>query len=388
MGQRRKHIHLIILACLFLGPVRMSLHAQDSTFQVVRTLLYRLERRDTRLVLDMNVDLRGVSLIPDCTVYLYPWLLGGADSLMLAPVMLNGPQSDRMYRRRKALGTVGRIEKLPPYVVLREGGHPLPCVNYHRTDIPYRSWMDSARVVLRDESYNADARLVPFRMETEKVPPVVIVRTDTLLRHDTVRVEKLVEHYVNASGQKETIIEHAGYRADIYFPQGGMKILPEHELNREAWHTFVSELDSLRLRGGNIVLGITVTGYSSPEGGYQANDRIAKRRAQALKSFLDTRYNSDVVEIRTEWVAEDWDRLAQIVRDSDMPDKDKVLDIIDNVDIFKGREMRIRELSGGKPWAYMLREYFPKLRCASCRIGYLKQTQKKVTRTVPDKKQH
>ena len=118
--------------------------------------------------------------------------------------------------------------------------------------------------------------------------------------------------------KKETIIEHAGYRANIYFPVGGMKLLPEHELNREAWHTFVSELDSLRSSGANTVLGITVTGYSSPEGGYDSNDRIAKRRAQALKSFLDTKYNSDLVEIRTEWMAEDWDGLAQFVRSSDM----------------------------------------------------------------------
>ena len=122
------------------------------------------------MALDMNIDLGGISLIPDCTVYLYPCLRSGSDSLMLAPVMLNGPQSDRMYRRRKALGTVNKVEKLPPYVVLREGDHPLPRINYCRTDIPYLSWMDSVRIVLSGESYNADARLVPFRMKTEIIP--------------------------------------------------------------------------------------------------------------------------------------------------------------------------------------------------------------------------
>lgn len=371
-----KRLYFTMIICVLLEPVRMSLHAQDSPCQVVRTLLYRLERQDSCLVLDMNIDLSGVRLIPDCTVCLYPWLRTGTDSLMLAPLMLNGPQSDLMYRRRRALGRVSKIEKLPPYVVLREGDHPLPRINYYRADIPYRAWMDSAGVVLREESYNADARLVPFRMETEKIPPVVIMKTDTVILHDTVRIEKQAEQPVAAPRQKETVIEHAGYRADTYFPAGGMKILPEHGLNREAWHTFVGELDSLRLRGGNLVLGITVTGYSSPEGGYEANERIARRRAQALKKFLETKYDSDAVEIRTEWVAEDWDRLAQIIRDSDMPDKDKVLDIIENVDIFKGREIKLRALSGGRPWAYMLREYFPKLRYASCRISYLKRTEK------------
>ena len=124
--------------------------------------------------------------------------------------------------------------------------------------------------------------------------------------------------------------------------------------------------------GDNLVIGITVTGYSSPEGSYEANERIAKRRAQALKNFLNMKNTSIPVEIRVEWIAEDWGRLAEIVRASDMEDKESVLNIIDNVDVFKGREMKLRLLSGGKPWTYMLREYFPKLRCASCRIDYLK----------------
>lgn len=379
-----KRLYLTFIVYMLLEPVGMSLQAKDNPFQFVRMLLYRFERQDSCMVLDMNIDLREVRLAPDCTVYLYPWLRNGSDSLMLAPVMLNGPQSDLMYRRRKALGRVDkRVEQLPPYVVLREGDHPLPCVNYNRTDIPYQSWMDSAKVVLHDESFNADTRLVPFRLEAVKIPPVLIVKVDTVTIHDTIRIEKQVNRPVYVKAQvpvtakkKKIVTEYTGYRTDIYFPVGGMIILPEHELNREAWYTFVSELDSLRSGGGNTVMGITVTGYSSPEGSYESNDRIAKLRAQALKRFLETKYNSTLVEIRTEWIAEDWDRLAELVRASEMADKEKILGIIDNVDIFKGRENKLKALSGGKSWAYMLKEYFPKLRCASCRVRYLKRTEK------------
>ncbi len=48
-------------------------------------------------------------------------------------------------------------------------------------------------------------------------------------------------------------------------------------------------------------------------------------------------------------MAEDWDGLAQFVRSSDMADKYKVLDIIDNVDVFKGREEKLKALSGAGP---------------------------------------
>lgn len=368
-----KRLHFTFILYTLLAPVSACLHAQDSAFQVVRASLYRLERQDSCMALDMNIDLGGISLIQDCTVYLYPWLRGVSDSLMLAPVMLNGPQSDRMYRRRKALGTVGKVEKLPPYVVLCESGHPFPRINYCRTDIPYRSWMDSAKVVLDCESHNADSRLVPLLMRTEKVPPVVIVKVDTVILHDTVRIETGGPSRIYAESVKT---EYAGYRADIYFPASGMKILPGHELNRQAWGTFVNELDSLRSGGGNTMLEIIVTGYSSPEGSYEANERIARCRAEALKSFLETKYDSPLIEIRSEWIAEDWDRLAELVRASDMNDKQEVLDIIDRVDIFKGRESKLKTLSGGRTWRYMFEKFFPELRCVSCRIGRLKRQEK------------
>lgn len=196
----------IVLQLMFI-----SLCAQDNTPQIVRTLLYRLEKKDSCMVLDMNIDLSKISLVSDCTVYLYPWLRTSSDSLRLAPVMLNGPQSDLMYRRRKALGKRNKEEKWTPYVVLREGDHPLPCINYYRTDIPYQTWMDGASVVLKSESYNIDARLKPFQMETEIIPPKVVIRKDTVIRHDTIQVEKPVDCFLTIPQKEETYFSKQQY---------------------------------------------------------------------------------------------------------------------------------------------------------------------------------
>ncbi len=379
-----KRLYCLFIVCVLGGLAGGFLHAKDNPAQLIRALIYRMERADSCLVLDMNMDLRDVRLAPDCTVYIIPRIFSGSDSLDLPPVMLNGPQSDLMYRRRKALGKFIEPTPYEPYAVLRESGHDLPVINYRKDDIGFQPWMEKADITLYYKSYNSDDRMNPIKAEFERIPPVVIVKTDTLIIRDTIRIEKKADRpmYMPVAAapvvekKKETVIEHAGYRADIYFPVGGMKILPEHELNREAWHAFVSEIDSLRSSGKNTVMGITVTGYSSPEGSYQSNDIVAKRRALVLKKFLETKYNSTLIEIRTEWIAEDWDRLADMVRASGMADKDKVLDIIENTDIFKGREIKLKALSGGKTWTYMLKEYFPKLRCASCRIGYVKQTER------------
>ena len=84
--------------------ISLSVLAADRSTQPVRTEVYRLERRDSVLLVDLAVDLTSVHLAPDCTVYLFPLLSSGnaADSLSLPPIVLNGPQSDLMYRRRRA----------------------------------------------------------------------------------------------------------------------------------------------------------------------------------------------------------------------------------------------------------------------------------------------
>lgn len=362
----------IILSLLLIIPT-VNIIAGEKEKQQICLEVYRLQRQDSCVSLDMNIDLTDVHLAPDCTVYLYPYLKNKADSLMLPPVMLNGPQSDLMYRRRRALGLPGQMEKLPPYAVLREGDHPLPRVNYRLDNIPYQLWTDSAELVLHPESYNNDDRLSSFSVQVHRIPPVIVERTDTLIVHDTIRIT--VDRPVYVEKKKEIITEHAGYQANIYFPVSGMEILPEHELNRDSWQTFVSEIETIRSGGNNTVMGITVTGYSSPEGNHRTNDDLAGRRALALKNFLENLYNSAAVEIQTARVAENWNDLAVMVRASDMEDRDKVLEIIAGTNHSETCKAKLKALSGGKTWEYMLQEFFPRLRYASCRIGYIKKTE-------------
>jgi len=121
--------------------ISLTVLAADRPTQPVRTEVYRLERLDSVLLVDLAVDLTGVHLAPDCTVYLFPLLASEntGDSLSLPPIVLNGPQSDLMYRRRRALGTTSGLEKITPYTVLREGDHALPRIHY-RTEVPYAAW--------------------------------------------------------------------------------------------------------------------------------------------------------------------------------------------------------------------------------------------------------
>lgn len=119
------------------------------------------------------------------------------------------------------------------------------------------------------------------------------------------------------------------------------------------------------------IRSVRITSYSSVEGKYPSNDLLAKKRAFSFRDALNQIYGVGYrFPTRTQWVAEDWDGLRALVEASSMEHKSDILQIIDNVGIFEGREKQLMDLAGGVPYRYMLREMFPKLRHIEILIEY------------------
>lgn len=64
-----------------------------------------------------------------------------------------------------------------------------------------------------------------------------------------------------------------------------------------------------------------------------------------------------------------WSFIRDRVAASDMKERVAVLDIIDNVPIYQGREKRLRELSAGVPYKYIRDNIFPQLLCVSSSLA-------------------
>lgn len=119
---------------------------------------------------------------------------------------------------------------------------------------------------------------------------------------------------------------------------------------------------------GRDTLYITV--YCSIEDTYEKNARLATKRSKAVLDYLERNYSiSDRYDIRVKQVAEDWTELRRLAEASDMPYRQAVLDIIDTVDVFHGREKDLMKLAGGEPYTYMQKEIFPWLRRVEIRVA-------------------
>ena len=114
--------------------------------------------------------------------------------------------------------------------------------------------------------------------------------------------------------------------------------------------------------------GIDIAGYASPEGNTKQNQQLSVGRAEALKEYIIGKFGFSDDRFNVTAGGEDWSGLRALVADSDMPYRNEVLDIIDNVPQ-EQRQARLKALAGGRPYRSMLDVLYPQLRDA-CYIWF------------------
>lgn len=140
---------IYILTFLF---VAMLCQAQEFV-SVYRGAVYvkenKIEKKGSKLVLDLQFDLSGLSVGRYQTLALVPVICQGRDSLLLQPIILNGSNKQKMYKRTLAFKGKAVADE-GAYVVLRNCPAVLSQFNYHQ-DIPVKDWMKGAKLVLKGE---------------------------------------------------------------------------------------------------------------------------------------------------------------------------------------------------------------------------------------------
>ncbi len=115
------------------------------------------------------------------------------------------------------------------------------------------------------------------------------------------------------------------------------------------------------------LLRVYVCGSASPDGLWQNNEKLSEARTKAAADYLHHVTGIPMSMINQECLYEDWDRLYELVEDSDMPYREEVLYIIRTKD-WGERKTALQSLAGGKAWRVLLDDFFPQLRCV--RIGF------------------
>lgn len=167
-------------------------------------------------------------------------------------------------------------------------------------------------------------------------------------------------------------------RVKVYFRQGYSKLEPDFRDNGVRLDSLVQRLAVLRADTLWRGTSIRITGATSPEGVSTLNERLARKRAENVRAWLEAHpaCAGAAFDIRSKGI--DWESLTHQVETSRMPYRDEVLDILRNTPVWVIREgkvvdSRFRQLGmlhGGRAWQYMYRNFFPELRNAGITVEY------------------
>lgn len=114
-----------------------------------------------------------------------------------------------------------------------------------------------------------------------------------------------------------------------------------------------------------VIRKISVTGYSSPEGSYEHNEKLAQERADNLTKYLHSFFADKDIEVN--YVPEDWNGLIELLVQAAYPDIDAVRPIAQSHLNPAEKERKLKDLPR-RIYKDLSRNYFPRLRRATLTI--------------------
>ena len=321
----------------------------------------RLEQSGDFLYIDMNFILKDVKVRTAHGVDFIPQLVAPANTYNLPKVSVKGKDEYLAYERRLSLMSAKEKRKhVAPYLVKKSNKRTNDTIRY-RYVLPYESWMADEKLnVQRDECGCGESTLM-------SVQPVI----------DQVTLERILSPYIVNPHfayvePKVEVVKSREIQAECFldFEVNKINIRPEYMNNPRELAKIRVMIDDLKLDPSIKVNRLDIIGYASPEGTLATNKRLSEGRAMALRDYLASRYDFPRNQYHIIFGGENWDGLIDALETLDMDYKNEMLDIIQDIPIEKGRETKLMQLRGGVPYRYLLKNVFPSLRVAICKVNY------------------
>ena len=147
--------------------------------------------------------------------------------------------------------------------------------------------------------------------------------------------------------------------------------LRKSELQSNSVQDFVKMLQQIaRDQEGLNLSDVEISAYASPDGGLKLNEQLANKRQQNTESYVRQQLKDANLEggISSEYTAQDWEGFQELVKASDIPDKDVILRVLSMYEDPQEREQQIKNMSQG--FKELAEGVLPELRRARMTINY------------------
>lgn len=155
-----------------------------------------------------------------------------------------------------------------------------------------------------------------------------------------------VKPAIGADGFQRIINEK--YAADIMFLVNQANIRSS-QLNTDAMEELRREIVEANGDTSRRLNEINISSYASPEGGVRFNTRLAQQREENTKSYMQRQLRNDRItefgELTAQFTPQDWEGFQRLVAQSNIQDKDLILNVLSMYSDPEQREREIRNLS-------------------------------------------
>lgn len=319
---------------------------------------FNAEKTGNSIQIEFDIILDDVHIPAQGMVVLTPVLVTETREHRFAPAVIAGSKRYKAINRLISYGN--RVfEQVPQVLVKRSGSTQKVSLSY---SVTYENWMQGADMYLYGDAGgcvncgNAQSKLLVKNDIIPPLPPVFIPEY---------RVSYIVPE-AEVKERSETFIARINYVVDRY------ELLPDFKNNAAILKEVDAVIRELQNDKDLTITHHTVTGYASPEGNFESNIILSRNRAKSFMNYLQQKYNWNTADISHTGKGEDWSGLRKAVTDTpDIPHRDEVISIIDNISDITQRKRRLEALDGGSVYALLLKELYPPLRRNEFEISYI-----------------
>lgn len=153
------------------------------------------------------------------------------------------------------------------------------------------------------------------------------------------------------------------YAADIMFLINVANIRAS-QLQTDAMKELQQEIVNANNAANREIKELNIQSYASPDGPYAFNQALAQKREDNTKGYLNDQLKKDKItefgELTAQFTAEDWEGFQKLVEQSNIQDKDLILNILR---MYKDPEVRDREIRNlSSVFEVLADEILPQLR--------------------------
>ena len=147
--------------------------------------------------------------------------------------------------------------------------------------------------------------------------------------------------------------------------------LRKSELKNNSVQEFVKMLEKINAdREGLNLDNVEVSAYASPDGGFSINDKLAAERQKVSEQYVNDELKKIKLDanVDAKYTAQDWDGFQELVKASDIQDKDVILRVLSMYKDPEEREQQIKNISSA--FRELADGILPQLRRARLTINY------------------